>query len=254
MRTGIAFFLALIGVYFVALATEPPQVRQQTLQYGETVTGEITDVAYEAGYTFTGTAGDVIVAEMRSLDRSLLNALIAPNLILRDPDNNVIVNTAATYPIDDSTLIARLPQDGDYLLIATREAGPNGGSIGAFSLSLKLAQRLPTDTILNQDIAVSDGPIYYSADADEPVTLHFRREAGDYAPRVSLNEIDVETGRLVSLAYGGGANAREFCLVTQSEQDVVVIALEPDDNVFAFEDVNLVFALHISHAQCATTG
>lgn len=225
------------------------QVNTERIAYGDSVTGEITDVAYEAAYSFSGISGEIIVAQMYSLNRSLMNPLVAPNLILRDPNNNLLVDTAAVYPVDDTTLVAELPADGDYLLIATRESGPNGTSYGAYHLTLNRVPVLDGEAV-NAEITPEEGMVHYAVRQSAPFSVTYVRQSGDYAPRLSVSRMDAETGALLPLAYAGGTSLSDTCLGVFESSEPLVVTLQPDELAFDLAAREAIYALRLIHAEC----
>lgn len=248
-----ALLLLAIGLLIYGREIGSAQSNTASIAYGDTVTGEITDGAYEWRYTFTGSAGDIVAVEMRSQDRSLLNPLLAPNLRLRDPNNELLVDTAPLYPVDDTTLVAELPVSGDYLLVATRESGAQGGSRGAFTLSLIQVPMLSAGESVPGTINPSDSAAYYAFKPSEPFSVVYSRQSGDYAPRVSVNRMDAETGALLPLAYAGGVDLTVSCLGSFALSHSVVIALTADEYAFTLEATHMNYDLLAIYAECATS-
>lgn len=114
-----------------------------SIAYGQTVSGMIDDDRPEERWTFTGQRGDVIRATMtRAVDE--LGGLDG-YLLLEGPDGTVLAEVDDTVTgvmpvLEDITL----PEDGAYTLVATRFGFANGFSSGAYSL---LLERTGTSTI-----------------------------------------------------------------------------------------------------------
>ncbi|MBN1964203.1 MAG: PPC domain-containing protein, partial [Anaerolineae bacterium] len=142
---GILLVMSLLVVGVIpALA----QGDGTTLNYGDSVLGEITADVYEVFYTFTGSAGDQVVISLNKLQDGL-----DPYLDLLGPDGSSL------YVDDDgggnlNSLLGpfALPADGTYTIVATRFMRETGGSVGAFRLTLQLAQ--PTPLTLNEAVTV----------------------------------------------------------------------------------------------------
>ena len=122
--------MSLFVLGFVMIA--PSFAQDNTLTYGDTVTGEITNEAYEVPYTFEGTAGDVILVEMTMLEEGLDSYIQLKNasgeIIAFNDDGGVGVNSVMGPFI--------LPADGIYTVVATRFMQAEGVSVGSFELTL----------------------------------------------------------------------------------------------------------------------
>jgi len=180
---------------------------QATLRYGDTVTGEITENRLLTVYTFDGVAGDVIIAEMRSVDRTLENLLDAPRLLLQDMNNIALADTLMLFPMDDATLIAQLPQTGRYQLIATRDDSMIVPSVGAYTLTLNRAETLRLDAPITETISTDDSAHYYVIDADMPFSVVFVREVGDYGPQITVGRLNDDRDIMqdvLAVGYGRG--------------------------------------------------
>lgn len=248
--------VALVGLLMLAI---PVRIAQQDipadwerLAYGETVAGEITDAAYEAPYVLQGRAGQVIVATMRSVDRSLTNPLLAPVLVLRDPDNAILADTTALYPIDDTTLVAEFPMDGDYLLLATREGGPLGTSYGRYTLTVARIPELVGEEAVSLEPGNGDGPHYLTARMQQPFTLVYEHQAGTYFPRVEVAHIDAPTGSLDVLAGVMGRLVDRVCLGTFPAGLTTIVRLSPDESAFSLEPATAEIRLRLSTTPCPT--
>lgn len=189
--------------------------------FDQPVLGEITEATTEIAYTFDGQADDVIVAEMRSLDRSLNNKLFAPVLVLVAPDGTTLVDTTAAVYTDDALLIAELPVSGTYTLIATREVGTD--ATGAFELLLRRVPELNpaiTDTLTNTLIGQ-----YYVVRAESDWRLDYHLDNGDFHPEVTIQRLNPEYGGLEQLAAVHGAGLRDAVLGTFPGGETYIILL-----------------------------
>jgi hypothetical protein len=131
-----------------------------SIGYGQTVTGEITNDTNRIGYTFEGSAGDVIVITMVAQDSNLDSYLE-----LYDSDEEML-----TYDDDGggslNSLIGpyTLPADDTYTVVATRCCGRSpGGSVGAFRLLVMNEPEL-------QSLAL-DQPLTVELNGEQPVAF-----------------------------------------------------------------------------------
>ena len=125
------------------------------IAYGDELSGEITDDAYQHAYRFSGQAGDVVHIEMHAETFGESEYGLDTSLFLMDADGNILdENDDAPGMGTDSALTFTLPADGDYLIVATRFLERDGFDSGIYSLSLDLGtetspstqRRPPTDT------------------------------------------------------------------------------------------------------------
>lgn len=132
---------------------------QESLSYGQTVTGTITDETPEVYYTFQGTEGDQVAIEMRAIEPGLDSYLR-----LLTPDGT-------EYATDDDSagnfnaLLAPvfLPVDGTYTIVATRCCGGQGSSVGTFELTIDEIDVPPIglDQPVSFDIAADDSAAFF---------------------------------------------------------------------------------------------
>lgn len=119
-----------------AVVTQPPVVEGNTLTYGSSVTGTISDSNYEVLYTFAGIEGDVVTIELTADDSQSLDTTVT----LFDPNNNVLTsNDDVDFGggnFNSAIVDFTLPETGTYTIIATRYNGEEGTSAGGFTLTL----------------------------------------------------------------------------------------------------------------------
>jgi hypothetical protein len=152
------------------------------LNYGDVVTGEITNQAFEILYAFTGAAGDMVLIEMRPDDTSVF---YTPSLILMDASMNPV---ASVEGYDVATLAVQLPADGVYNIMATRTDGRSGDGQGAYTLSLLLPPTLTAGEVVSGSLTNAETN-YYILDLTSPVTLEYERTGGEFYPAVTVNEM-----------------------------------------------------------------
>jgi hypothetical protein len=140
------------GIYFVAAATlrqgnggqytftlterltaesETTEDRDE-LVYGDSVNGAISNINPTIRYRFRGGTGDAVTISMTSVSGDLDSFLLlvdASGTTIAQDDNSGSGETNAQ-------LIATLPNDGDYFIIATRRGQEQGITSGNFLLAL----------------------------------------------------------------------------------------------------------------------
>lgn len=104
-----------------------------TLAYGQTVEGRLTNEAFRTVYAFQGQQGEIIEALMRRLDGNL-----DPALLLLDSDNALIARDDDGGDGLDAALSAvTLPRTDTFFLVATRFGQAQGNTAGRYSLTLE---------------------------------------------------------------------------------------------------------------------
>lgn len=175
-----------------------PSATSSTLSYGESATGTITQANYEYEFSFVGTASEIINITMQATSGDL-----DPLLILYGPSGDVLsfnddINTAlGNY---DSSLTFRLPQDGEYTILATRFDGEGGISSGGFILNLRSGDvESETITIRYGDSVVGqiDAVLYeqhyiFEGSAGDVVTIEMTATSSDLDPYLMLYGPDNE--------------------------------------------------------------
>lgn len=106
------------------------------IEYGDTVEGTIDDDAAAAVFCFEGEEGDVVIITMTATDGDLdtLVAIGTPTL-----DEIFAENDDISRSNSDSELEFELPDDGVYLIFATRVDLQDGDTEGDYELTLDVA-------------------------------------------------------------------------------------------------------------------
>ncbi len=102
------------------------------INYGDTISGTISNTTPLARYRFRGLAGDTVTIDMSAvsgdLDSYLLLADASGTTLSQDDNSGANEN--------DAQIIFILPADGDYFILATRRGQEQGITAGNFVLSL----------------------------------------------------------------------------------------------------------------------
>ncbi len=126
------------------------------IEYGQTLEGEITQRSAGQEYVFEGNEGDVVSI---SLTATSSRADLDPLLILinqrgREVVRNDDINTAgANY---NSQITYVLPEDGVYIIVATRFQQEAGTSTGTYEVSLNLRELTNGEEILFEEGEITD--------------------------------------------------------------------------------------------------
>jgi len=188
MRKALWFTLVMLIAISVAGVTTAQDTTALTL--GEAVEGEITASEYEFPYSFEGSAGDTALIQMwQPLDA---DEYVDTYLILEGPGGDIIVensNDPANY--SGSVIAARLPDDGTYTIIATRDGGRTGDTVGPFVLVANTVETLTSGskveaTIYGYDSDLRDVPQQFVIEGNGPTKISFSQEISDLFPNLQL--------------------------------------------------------------------
>lgn len=191
-----------------------------TVDFDETTVGELTEQAQTGGFTFIGTAGDVITI---ALDSTAFD----PKVQLVAPDGSVIAEDDDSGP-DLNALIREytLPRDGEYTIVVDgfRGAAGNRQLLGQFSLTLSRAG----DTTAQQPTA-----------APQPgatATPAPQVSSGAIASGQTLNGEFSEATQNAAYSFEARAGDTVSIDLRSDEIDPLVRLLGPDGQVIAEDD------------------
>jgi len=105
------------------------------LEYGDTLTGEITDVLWKQEYHFAASAGDVV-----TITHSSINGDFDPYLFLIGSDGTVLEDDDDSNGQNSAVEGYMIEQDGIYTIVATRFALQSGSDAGAFEIALSRSE------------------------------------------------------------------------------------------------------------------
>lgn len=188
MRKALWFMLVLVLAVSVAGVTAAQDATPLTL--GESVTGEITADSYEIPYTFDAKAGEVALIQMWEAPDA--SDYVDTYIILQGPDGKVFAensNDAALY--SNSVVAAVLPDDGTYTVIATRDGGRTGDSVGPYVLVANIVEPLKAGskidaTIYGYDNKARNTPEQFVVQGSGATKISFSQEISDLFPDLKL--------------------------------------------------------------------
>lgn len=166
--------MALLLLGALALMVFPTMAQDGTIEYGQTIEGELTGRRPEAEYTFNGSAGDVIIAEHISEDYDSY-------MTLEFDGNEIAYNDDGAGSLDSRIGPFTLPETGEYTLIIRPL---DSSTPGEFKLSLQLAKSV----MLTYG---KPGSIDVSAD-DKVVYFQFEASAGDVVDILVDGNVDTD--------------------------------------------------------------
>jgi hypothetical protein len=183
MRRNL-FILTLLALFCIA-APGLAQDEVPKVEYGETVTGEITNRYFEVEYLFSGSAGDVILIEMKD-PQDYSGTMGSPAIILLDEKYNVI-SSLEGYG-GSVSFFASLPFSGDYSILATRAGGRAGDSLGEFNLTLNKLPELQPGEPMNGKIP-PEKTDYYVVQTDKAFSVAYERLTRGTYPELTISTI-----------------------------------------------------------------
>lgn len=214
-----------------------------TIEYGQTITGEITNSRFEVEYTFSGSAGDVIVVQMSRTTTT--GGLENPEIVLLDSQNELLASTARSFAYARAVLYAELPASGSYVILATRRDGRSGTSVGEFELSLLRPEVISLAKSVNGTISSEGESQYYVVVPEKEFEISYQKTDGDMFPQVVIGTLDPSTGGLsqAAVASGGALTKASFGVFEGGMPYVVVISRAPFD--FSFDEVTADYILMV---------
>jgi hypothetical protein len=194
--------VVLVAAIFLLAITAFTASAQETLSYGQTVTGEITNEAYSVEYTFKASEGDIVVIEMAGVDP--FEGFSDPELVLTDPGGTVLANTEDMFQFfggyGEAYLAVELSAAGVYGLTATRTGGADGESVGEFTLTVNSPIPLEAGKPYSGTVSSEGRYDFYVYTGDAKFSIEYTKTDGGYWPEVSVNTVDDE-GALQGQAY-----------------------------------------------------
>ena len=161
-------------------AAEQPAGAGRPLVYGDIVNGAIDDDTTSQVYTFAGLAGERVQITMKASAGSTLDCYLE----LQSEDGTVLDANDDIVPgqVRDSRIVAELPADGTYVVIASRYEGPDAEpTSGTYEL---LLERVDNEALIGVSpvlLPIAYGQTVSGEISDEQYLLFyvFDGQAGD---------------------------------------------------------------------------
>jgi|GEM_PF-857250 len=260
INTGGNYALTLSSsAAVVANAIREVEPGQNAIAYGDSVRGTINTVNNAYTFQFRAAAGDVVSINMSraggDLD-SYVYLLDSGGVTLAENDNGGASN-------GDSTLTLSIPQDGDYLILATRTGGETGATAGNFLLTLQsdstpipiapaasgtVSTELPANLAQFPQISIGEtaaGTLndqlfllayVFRADAAEELTISMNNTSGDLDPLLLLlDEQQVPIAENDDVAEGNQNSQLVFTVPTTGWYVVVATRFERETGLTSGE-------------------
>lgn len=228
----------------LVLADEMEQTDSQ-ISYGDTIEGELNNDIYAVEYNFEGVLGDVVVVQMRRTD--FQSDMDNPAVQLFAPDGTALADSSG---IGSVTIAAALPEDGVYKLVATREDGAEGSSVGPYVLRLLAPERL-TNGAKTEAEASPNNPAYFTVDTALPFVVSYVKDDGEFYPAVNVNIIETEPdairglGTLVPIVQLQGEALSRGVFGVEPVSDVYIISIERQQFQIVIGEPQVRFSLSL---------
>jgi hypothetical protein len=230
-RLSVIAPIVFVSLLWMALPTLA-QNEETPIAYGETISGEITNRNFDSLYIFSGEADDIVLIQMIR-DES---ADFDPYLYLTTPDNEIISQNDDYYNLD-SRIIARLPADGDYVIVATRRGERTGSGQGGFQVSLESVRAASPGTTLEGRAVYSEPPpthVLYTGESGV-FTVRYNHVRGDYFPGLVISKVTEGSYYEEDVAQLQGRGLRSGELTLEFERDAIYV-LSIEQNYYDYPD------------------
>ncbi len=210
----------------------------EMLEYGQAITGELTSEVYEQTYTFAGVQSDVILLEMRPVES--LGDLAETRLIVTNTRGDTL---AEVEHYGSSRLFIELASSGTYTVIATRPDGIEGTDVGEFTLMIQRLSEIEPGQMISDTVTSEDGDHFYVYRGEVDFALEYTRQAGDFAPEVSVNVL--ENGALETVGALRGSRVQTGMIGVFPGGALYIIRLGEASFDFTFGRVTATYALEV---------
>lgn len=212
---------------------------------GEWIKGTITDENYENKYTFTGKQGQLIMVTMlEGNEGGDLDSFV----VLRNLDGDIIGQNDDVPP-HHSLVLAELPADGDYVIVATRLGGKDDGDTTG-DYQLQVTEFIPISVGAKTNISLvtdeeKDHPYFFVLHPAEDIAVHFSfiGQAQEIYPDIGLFQwIDNEYPPILLQTYGiSHINTLTFS-ADLTAGNFYVLEIEPAPLVESGQSATLAFS------------
>jgi hypothetical protein len=224
--------LALVALPVIALAQRS---EGGTINYGDTVQGEITTDTYEFAYTFDGAAGDVVVINMTAINLPVDGPRLDSFLELRGPDGATLRSNDDYFSLDSQIGPFLLPEDGAYTIVATRFMRDEGPSTGEFELALARVELAPIATGETFTVELGDSNrnayfAYTAAEAGQLMRLRAERAEDSGNFNIGIMDLSSTDTRYENRGYPteSGVAVVDPAYLSTAGDYLIEIRLEPD--------------------------
>jgi len=217
LRPLCVLMFALSCLIAASASAQVDFTRASDITFGVPVSESIDGVRFFDWWRFVGRAGDIIYIRMTGVNG------LAPLIGLLDAGGDIIARsneaTGDAAPNGEATLRFSLPEDGDYVIVATRVGNESGATAGDYVLQIDWLNPPPTRDPLYQDVTFEcDGETVTAA-----VTLRLYPDA-ERALFVRAYGVD---GVRPIIRYRYDVGGAEGCSAAPAVGDVLTLPGEP---------------------------
>ncbi len=174
------------------------------ITYGQRALGTLTDADFQHVYAFEGKQGDAVTVQL-SADAASLD----PYVVLIGPDSERLAEGGDVSATRVAEITATLPENGTYLVVATRFLGVEGFYGGDYSLTVAAAGASQAasgqgflaygDTVQGRVSGMNPRELYgFTGQAGDVVTLRVTHDAGDVSLQIEV--LDPDKNRIAESA------------------------------------------------------
>lgn len=240
--TMLVFLILIVPIAIVA------QEAENLLTYGDVAESHIDNQNFERLYTFEGSAGDIIMITMTRPDP---NDDLDPQLFLATEDNQLLISNDDTYS-RDSRIIYQLPDDGTYLIVASRLSGRFGTDEGSFTITLDKLDSLELGVTSEGSIESLGIPSVdvFIVETPGEYLIQYRHIRGDYYPAMVVNKLVPNSSYPEEVARVDGQALASGTVTLSLETDAIyVISLVQSNYNYTYETERAVYTIRVMAAE-----
>jgi hypothetical protein len=232
--------IGMLGLLLMFVLVTPlfAQSEENAIAYGETIVGEITNRHFDVIYVFTGEEDDLVVINLIRYD----NADYDPFLYLTTPENEIIAQNDDFYNLN-SRIIAQLPADGEYFIVATRRGERSGTGQGGYELSLDNGQTVKLETTIEGQATMGGAPPthVFVADTSGVYTIQYNHIRGTYFPSLTVSMINEDSYYEEDISQLSGRGLQGGTIQLMLDRDVIyVLTLEQNNYDYSADEGDTV--------------
>ena len=231
MKRSLIIAIALVAVSLLSFSAPAAAQREATpIEFGMTVEGALTNRDWDVLYSFNGAANEIVVINLIADD----SASFDPYLYLTTPDNEIIAQNDDYFSLN-ARIIARLPETGDYDIVATRLGERTASGDGPFTLSLDKVRAATAGTVLEGSAVNGGEPPTHVFFPEQPgvYTIRYTHIRGQYFPGLMISKITEDSSYEEDVAQISGRGMRAGELTLEFEPDAIYV-LSVEQNYYDY--------------------
>jgi hypothetical protein len=222
-----AALLLLAGI----VAAQDDRGSDGLLDYGDAVTGRITNEQFEVFYNFQGVADELLILEVVTTNDD--EEFDWPEVTLYDTDRQPIADSHEFISINRSVIATILPYTGKYQITVSRDDWAEGEGEGDYMLRVIEPTTLrPGETV--EDNARNDDRVnFYTIREDAFFSFYYEFSGGELDPDIQAYRVDPDSGELVPIATLRGNELRSGS-IGMDGRSAALYVVTVGDNPFSF--------------------